>query len=151
MLNCMVVEASLFDSLGNEAVLDGERPQNSPEWSASLLAHYEWSFGGGTMTAQADMSYTDEILFSNGLLVDDGQGGLVYDRNGQLGEDAVTLWNARLSWRSSANTIEVAAWGRNITDEEYRSNMFELTDTIGADQVVRGMPRSFGFDVSYHF
>lgn len=150
-LDSEFVEASLFDSLGNEAVLDGERPQNSPEWSASLLAHYEWSFGGGTMTAQADMSYTDEILFSNGLLVDDGQGGLVYDRNGQLGEDAVTLWNARLSWRSSANTIEVAAWGRNITDEEYRSNMFELTDTIGADQVLRGTPRSFGFDVSYHF
>lgn len=144
-------QASLSDSVGNVAVLDGETPQNSPEWTGNLFALYEWGLGDGTLSVQTDVSYTDEVLFSNGGLVDDGQGGLVYDRNEELGEDSVTLWNARLAWRTASDGLELGAWGRNLTDKEYRTYMFELTDIIGADQVMRGMPRSYGVDLTYRF
>ena len=99
-------------------MLDGETPQNSPEWSRALFGRYEWSIGPGTMSVQADMSYSDEILFSNGLRVDDGEGGLTYDRNEALGEDSVTLWSARLARRTDSDNFEIGAWGRNLGDEE---------------------------------
>ena len=60
-------------------------------------------------------------------------------------------WNARLAWRSASDSFEIGAWGRNLSDKEYRTYMFELTDVIGADQVMRGMPRSYGVDLAYRF
>jgi len=131
--------------------LSGETPQNSPEWNINFLANYEWYLGdSGSLSAQVDASYQSEVYFTNGTILTPGDNDS-YDRNKDVGQDSYSLWNARLAWRSSDEQLEMALWGKNLSDKEYAAYMFELTDLIGADQVMRGVPRTYGVDVKYHF
>lgn len=131
--------------------LSGETPQNSPEWNINFLVNYEWYLGdSGSLSAQVDASYQSEVYFTNGTILTPGD-TTSYDRNKDVGQDSYSLWNARLAWRGSDEQLEMALWGKNLSDEEYAAYMFELTDLIGADQVMRGTPRTFGVDVKYHF
>ena len=131
--------------------LSGERPQNTPEWNLNVLANYEWYLGdSGTLSAQVDGSYQSEVYFTNGTISTPGDAS-TYTRNKEVGQDSYSLWNARLAWRSSDDQLEMALWGKNLSDKEYAAYMFELTDLIGADQVMRGVPRTYGVDVKYNF
>jgi iron complex outermembrane receptor protein len=133
------------------ADLNGVTPQNTPEWSANLLAHYTWSLGdNGSLSAQVDGSYQSEVYYSNGTVAVVGD-PTSYTRNKELGQDSYSLWNARLSWTDSSEQLELALWGKNLADKEYAAYMFELTDLIGADQVMRGVPRTYGVDIKYAF
>ncbi|MEM6583180.1 MAG: hypothetical protein AAF699_18020 [Pseudomonadota bacterium] len=53
------------------------------------------------------------------------------------------------TWMDSAKNWEIALWGRNLTNKEFRTHMFKLTDLIGADQVMRGVPLTYGVDIRY--
>lgn len=131
--------------------LSGETPQNTPEWSATVLANYTWTLGdNGLLMAQIDGTYQSEVFFSNGTIVTAGDPSS-YDRNEDIGQAGYSLWNARLAWFDSSEQIEVALWGKNLGDKEYASYMFELTDVVGGDQVMRGTPRTYGVDVKYNF
>lgn len=133
------------------ADLSGVTPQNTPQWNANLLANYSWLLSGGArVSAQVDASYQSDVLFSNGTVTSPGD-PQSYTRNEELGQQAYSLWNARLSWSDATEQVEVALWGKNLTDKQYAAYMFELTDVIDADQVMRGAPRSYGVDLSYHF
>ncbi|MEM1155902.1 MAG: TonB-dependent receptor, partial [Pseudomonadota bacterium] len=131
--------------------LQGETPQNTPEWSFSLQTSYTFGLGeAGSLTAYLDGSYRSEVLFSNGTVQEAGNPD-TYFRNEEIGEDAYTLVNARLAWMDTSQQWEVALWGRNLADKEYAVYMFELTGLIGADQVLRGTPRTYGVDLRYVF
>jgi iron complex outermembrane recepter protein len=133
------------------ADLSGETPQNTPEWSATLLANYTWTLGdNGLLMAQVDGSYQSEVFYTNGYVTTAGDPSS-YDRNEDVGQGSYSLWNARLSWFDASEQLEVALWGKNLSDKEYASYMFELTDVAGSDQVMRGTPRTYGIDVKYNF
>lgn len=66
--------------------------------------------------------------------------------------DAYTLFNARLALREipvGAGSLEVAAWGKNLTDEEYVVFSF----TVGAAAILQSFadPRTYGMDVTYRY
>jgi iron complex outermembrane recepter protein len=131
--------------------LSGETPQNTPKWSANLIANYTWLLGeSGSVSAQIDGSYQSEVFFSNGTVATTGDPSS-YTRNEELGEDSYSLWNARLSWSDASEQVEVGLWAKNLTDKEYVSYMFELSDLVGSDQVIRGAPRTYGIDLKYVF
>jgi iron complex outermembrane receptor protein len=135
----------------SSADLSGETPQNTPEWSATVLVNYTWSLGdNGALMAQVDSTYQSEVLYSNGRVLVPGDPAS-YDRNKDIGQDGYALWNARLAWFDASEQLEVALWGKNLGDKEYASYMFELTDVVGGDQVMRGVPRTYGVDVKYNF
>ncbi len=135
----------------SSADLSGETPQNTPEWSANLLANYTWSLGDkGLLMAQIDGSYQSEVFYTNSQVTTAGDPSS-YDRNEDVGQDSYSLWNARLSWFDANEQLEVALWGKNLSDKEYAAYMFELSDVVGGDQVMRGMPRTYGVDVKYTF
>ena len=72
-----------------------------------------------------------------------------------LSEGANWLLNASLTWRvlsSAAGTLEVRGWGRNLTDEEYRFQSFDATDS-SLDFVLDayGAPRTYGISVRAAF
>lgn len=135
----------------SSADLGGETPQNTPEWSANLLANYTWALGNnGSLSAQIDGSYQSEVFYSNGSLATTGDPAS-YTRNKKVGQGGYSLWNARLSWSDPTGQLEVALWGKNLADKEYAAYMFALTDLIGADQVMRGVARTYGIDVKYGF
>jgi iron complex outermembrane receptor protein len=65
--------------------------------------------------------------------------------------DERTLINSRLSWEyelSGGNILTVAAWGMNLTDEDYRTFGYGLRAGLGVNTQMYGAPRTYGLDVS---
>ncbi len=117
------------DFSGNEITM-------SPEFTLNALVQYDVSLNEmGMLTLQADFSYQDEVFF-DAL------------NNPLLSEDDYWLWNARVTWTSMNDNWEVAAFGRNLGDEEYMVYAFDLS-FFGFNEEMLGTPRAFGIEVTY--
>jgi iron complex outermembrane receptor protein len=108
----------------------------SPELTMNALIQYDIPLGdNGGLTLQTDFNYQDEVFF-DAL------------NNPLLSEGDYWLWNARVSWTSADDQWEVAAFGRNLGDEEYMVYAFDLS-FFGFNEEMLGTPRSFGVEVTY--
>ncbi len=108
----------------------------SPEKTLNGLVQYDIPLSDrGTLTVQADFSYQDKVFFDS-------------INNELLSEDAYWLWNGRISWMSPGEQWEVAAWGRNLGDEEYKVYAFDLS-FFGFNEEMIGTPRAYGLEVTY--
>jgi len=59
-----------------------------------------------------------------------------------------------LSWirpMDNGGALNVSLWGRNITDEEYRTFSFNFGPALGLNLSQWGSPSTFGMDVRYQF
>ncbi|MEP1470895.1 MAG: TonB-dependent receptor [Halieaceae bacterium] len=115
--------------------VSGNELAQSPEWSFTGLAKYEWPLGDRlVMEVAADFSFTDETT-----------GGI----NIEEATDDYTIWNARVGISSSDGDWRALLWSRNITDEDY----FPSAYVGGNGPYVRsyGMPRTYGVTLSYFF
>jgi len=63
--------------------------------------------------------------------------------------DNLSIVNARITLLSDEGTWDVAFWGKNLTDESYLSATNQ--DFLRTVTQYRGMPRTFGIEVSYNF
>ena len=126
-----------FDPVNGED-LSGNRIVMSPELSMNGLLQQDFQLGDvGTVRAQLDFSYQDDIFF-------DAQNSPL------LTEDSYWIWNARVSWTSMNESIEIAAWIRNLSDKEYLTYAFDLS-FLGFNQEMLGNPRSYGAEVTFRF
>lgn len=110
----------------------------SPELTANGLIQYEIPLrDSGGITLQTDFNYQDEVFF-DAL------------NNPLLREGDYWLWNARVSWASPNDHWEVAAYGRNLGDEEYMVYAFDLS-FFGFDEEMIGTARAFGVELTYRY
>lgn len=109
----------------------------APDLSANALVRYAWPAFGGQLAVQAWANYQDEIFF-------DIQNVPVSR------EDGYTVSNLRFSYTSGDERWELAAFGHNITDEEYLSYTFDFTGTFGFNQQAYGPPRWIGVSLQYN-
>jgi len=110
----------------------------SPEVTFNGLIQYDIFFDNSSkVTLQTDFSYQDDVSF-DAL------------NNPLLGEEAYWLFNATVSWSSADDSWEVAAFGRNLGDEEYLVYAFDLS-FFGFNEEMLGTPQSYGIDVTYRF
>lgn len=123
------------DDLGND--FSGNEVVLAPDVTFNGLAQYDVPLRTGTLTFQVDWSYQDEVFFDS-------------LNNTLLSEDSYWLWNGRVSWTSADNGWEVAAWGRNLGDEEYLTYAFDLS-FFGFHEQMLGTPRTYGLEVAYRF
>jgi iron complex outermembrane receptor protein len=133
-LGLLDTEYEDFLSLGDD--LSGNEITLSPEMTWNGLVQYDVPLAGaGTLTFQADFNYQDEVYFDS-------------LNNPLLSEDDYWLYNGRISWTSTDERWEVAAWGRNLGDEEFLVYAFDLS-FLGFHERMLGSPRSFGVEFSY--
>jgi len=114
----------------------------APENTANIGLQYDFApFSFGELSARVDATYTDEFVFHPFQNQ--------YDR-----ADDRWLVGARVSLNSislgDAGSLRVSAWGKNLTDEEYREWGIDFS-TLGYAGNVYGRPRTYGVDVVYEF
>ncbi|WP_416908079.1 MAG: TonB-dependent receptor [Polymorphobacter sp.] len=122
-----------IDSLGRDS--SGNFLQRTPEWQFNV---------GGTLT-------TDLGSWKNGLTANvnyNRQGKLFWAPDNAQTEDPYGLLNARISITPNDGQITLSAWGRNLTNTLYRTNIIAFF----GDEVSRlGNPRTYGVELGFRF
>jgi iron complex outermembrane receptor protein len=116
------------DYSGNELPL-------APEVTASLFADWQYPVGPGTLKVQANSNYRSSQFFD-------------IANTDYMAEDAYWVHNLRVAYALDGEAWEVAAFVRNLSDEEYFQQKFDLTNPFGYVQGVTGMPRTVGVELN---
>lgn len=113
--------------------------------------------GKGQLDLSMDAAYQSEtysIATSTGVYKSDSGLADVPVAFEQMPNQSRTLVNARLAWSQemeNGGDLTIALWGKNITDEEYRSFGFNFGPALGLNIHNYGEPRTYGVDVSVSY
>lgn len=135
-----------FDPVSGEQVdvSDIFEFQFAPEWTYNLSLRYEGELAdAGTLMARLDWAYVDNQYF-------------VVNPSPIIEGDDYQLLDARIELRNVlGSAFTVSVWGKNITDEEYRTGGFDVA-TLGITGVDDdmyanswGSTRTWGADIRY--
>ncbi|MBD2858194.1 TonB-dependent receptor [Spongiibacter sp. KMU-158] len=132
-----------FISYGMD-IKDSAKFPYTPEQKASVGLEYVRNLSAGEFSARVDWSYTDDF-------------DVYHDKDAAAltTVEAFEVVNARISLSEIAlgkgNTrLEMALWGKNLTDEEYRLNGIPFTQA-GYAVNYYGDPRTYGVEASLSF
>ena len=115
----------------------------APKNTGSLGIQYDFEpLSFGQISARIDVSYKDEMVFHP------------YQNLYDSAEDR-TLVDARISLNDiplgdDKGNLRVSLWGKNLTDEEYRSWGIDF-GALGFAGDTFGDPLSYGLDVVYQY
>ncbi len=113
-----------------------EKFAQTPEWTAALGIQYEFSLGDvGSLTLRGDFNHRSKI-HPNVPNVE------------EVADDALTLFNARVTYTSANELWQVAVFGTNLTDEHYKTFGFV---GFGIASGYFGPPRMYGATLTRRF
>ena len=138
-LGVSVLSSNVKDIILPDYVTEVEHdmPQ-APSFSGNALARYEFGFGGGLAFVQGDAQFTDDFCFTALCAPVEKEKGY-------------TLLNARIGYGAEDGRWEVALWGDNLTDEEYRVYAFDSSLFAGVVAGVYGKPQTYGLSATWRF
>lgn len=111
---------------------------SAPQANLNGLVRYRVVVGDlGEVEMQADATYNEDQFFDTA-------------NRRRLAQDAYWLFNARVSFAKRNSAYEIALWAKNLTDEEYLVDAFDLSD-FGFDQLDYGDPRTYGVELTLRF
>jgi outer membrane receptor protein involved in Fe transport len=125
----------------------------TPENAYNLVM--DWSLvnsGSNSVDLQISANYQDETISITSVptrYTAAGQPAIPVNLQQASNQDR-TLVNARLSWNramDNGRNLNIAAWGRNITDEEYRTFGFNFGADLGFATHQWGNPATYGVDI----
>ena len=123
---------------GSNIPPDGVLP-STPEYSFSAGGQYTFLLPGeSSLAMRADYSWRDSVYF--GATNNPGE------RQGSYG-----LLNLRATWTSPDGNVDLSAYGRNVTDEEYFTNGQDVTGPLGVAFAGVGPPAEYGIEFGYRF
>lgn len=117
-------------------IIDGNSLPQSPEWIGNLSARWTKEIGDGELYVYTDWSYRSEVNF------------FLYESTEFKG-DAITEGGLRVGyeWYGDGAEYEVAAFARNILDEEKLTGAIDFNNLTG----YTNEPRFFGVEFKANF
>jgi iron complex outermembrane receptor protein len=118
-----------------DGVATGSELPNAPEITFSSMIGYEWPITGA--------------LTANVAFTADYQSSVNYDiiRNPpQAKEGSYWLYDARVGIGSADDKWDIALWGKNLADEQYRTQV--IFSSVGYGETW-SMPRTYGVTFTY--
>jgi iron complex outermembrane recepter protein len=131
------VYSHFFDErLGN---LSKNQFQDTPKFNATLGGRYEQSLGNQASGAlQADLSYRSKTYYD-------------IVNTPAIAQGAYTLVNSRASLFLHDHKLEIALYGKNLTDKFYMQNGASVLTSFGFAVGYYGEPRTYGIELQSHF
>jgi len=118
---------------------DGATLPRSPEFTVGGFAQYTAAVPGGDLTLRADVKWTDDYRTEINYFDD--------KPNWRITEiESFTLVDARAAYALTDSNIELALWGKNLTDEEYPMHTIPF---LGNGFSIYAPPRTYGVSVSW--
>ncbi|HEX9798867.1 MAG TPA: TonB-dependent receptor [Thermoanaerobaculia bacterium] len=141
-------EPDAFLDENNDGFVDTQVITNAPEWTAGTRANVNFPAFGGLVTASAGVAYRDDATLTN-------EGGQdPRPPAGRpllpLGQPAYELWDAWINWLSPDSKWRVGLAGKNLTDEEYLTNGYNIP-ALGVVTGSYGAPRTVTATVEFRF
>jgi len=120
-----------------DGILDAQVISNAPELTGAIRGNFDFPAFGGLITASVGFSYRDESVLTN-----EGVNPIV--------QEAYGLADAWISWLSGNARWRFGISGKNLTDEEYLTNGYNIP-SLGILQGSYGMPRTFIATLEWRF
>jgi iron complex outermembrane receptor protein len=110
----------------------GNNMVQAPDVTASALIRKEWSVGAGRLSAQGSAYHIGKQDYD------------ITNLNSAK-EDAHSLFDARLAYAfGGERAMELALYGKNLTDERYCVAISDLSGLVGTGQCSVNAPRTYG-------
>jgi len=123
--------------------IGGNEQPFSPELTANLGAEYRlMDIADGSLTISGDVQYKGHQWFDP-FNSEQAEGPL------NKGEDSYWLSNARLAYNS--DKLSGAIYVKNIEDKYYNVYGINTEGFASNNYFIRGEPRTFGVEITYHF
>lgn len=119
--------------------LTGNNNSYAPEWKFTGVARYERAtpaLMGGKVAASFNWNWTDETFHT-------------IDNRNDLRNKSRWLAGTRVSWFSQDESLEIAFWGKNLSNTFYRVATYDFAKSAGVVTVVPNSPRTFGGEIVY--
>jgi len=121
----------------------------TPKRSYTLGADYTVAAGPGEANFHLDWAWRSDT-WTTGPLVGAGLFGLTTPDTNKI--PSYGILNGQISYRMLDKKLEVALYGRNLTQKKYFQRLLALQDTaLGVTSYLPGDPRTYGVSVSYDF
>ena len=118
-------------------VAEGSELPNSPEVNFNAGVKYQWNLTSGLVAdVILDTSYKDDVSYD------------IVNQPMETLENGYWITNARAGITSANGRWGVHLWGRNITDEVYRTQV--LTSSVGFGENY-GLPATYGISVDLNW
>ena len=135
----------------------GEPVTQAPKWTWNLGATQTFPTSFGAVSLHADYAYIADRAMDAATAKTLAQGGT------QANIDAVAIGNAasivkgygllngRIAINLDSPDIELAFWGRNLTNQAWFTNVFNSYTGLGATVQFQGAPRTYGATATIKF
>ena len=114
--------------------IDGNSLPNAPKWIANITAGYSWPVGEGEIFVFTDWAYRSKVNF------------FLY-QSAEFNDDKLLEGGLRLGYRAPDQRWEVAAFGRNITNDKSLEGGIDFNNLTG----FVNDPRILGVEVKTKF
>jgi iron complex outermembrane recepter protein len=129
------IESAINPTTGQRLVSSGNRLQRTPETQLTGGVDLTLPAGGLGDALNFRVNYT-------------WQSDMFWATDNIAQEDAYGLLDVRIALSPPSSPWAVAVWGKNLTDELYRSNIISF---FGEEVSQFGVPRTYGADFSWKF
>lgn len=123
-----------FENPGGGEPFSGNDLPYAPELKYFLAAQYMLQLGDGSLTFDVDYTFVDDQFTD--------PANLEVDKI-----DSYSLIGARVAYAPGSGSWELAAWGRNLGDEEYAK--VNNDNFLGTPRTVWGDPQLYGVTFTY--
>ena len=136
----------VVDQTGIVRFENGSKRPWSPDWAGTISMNYVIDLGNtGELRTNLTYSYRDDQL-ERGTQVTETY------TDADNSQKGYGLLNGRVTFYSADEHWEVALWGKNILDEDYRNNINASANSVaGVLTTVQGEPATYGLEAMYNF
>ncbi len=107
--------------------------QRAPDFTGNITVNYERTFGFGTINLDGNYYYSSSFFF---------------DVANQFEQDGFGILNLRAAWTDPSDHWTIAAFGKNVLNEEY---LTQVLPGLVAIQQTFGEPATGGVTISYKY